>query len=214
MKKMGLFLMGLSMAFMVSATSFKEGKQYESLKEPVFGDQQQEVVEFFSFYCGHCYVFDKEFQVSQKIKEVVPKGAKIEQYHVEFLGRWGKALSEAWVIAKELEVADKIKPLLFEAVQTEKKLETKDAKAVEAIIGEIFAKVGVEKEKYETVKKGIQVELSLLKQKEMAEKLKVNGVPAVYVDGKYRIKSEGIDTTSKAAYAKEYAEVVGFLLDN
>ncbi|EGY28610.1 DSBA-like thioredoxin protein [Candidatus Regiella insecticola 5.15] len=211
MKKMGLFLMGLSMAFMVSATSFKEGKQYESLKEPVLGDQQR-VAEFFSFYCGHCYVFDKDLQVFQKIKEVVPEGVKIEQYHVEFLGTWGKELTKTWLIAQKLKVADKIKPLLFEAVQTEKKLETKDAKAVEAIIGEIFAKVG-KKAEYDEAKISFDVKSLLKQQEEMAEKLKVNGVPAVYVDGKYRIKSEGIDTTSKAAYAKEYAEVVKFLLN-
>lgn len=207
MKKMGLFLMGLSMEFMVSATSFKEGKQYESLKEPVFGEPR--VAEFFSFYCGHCYLFDKDLQVSQQIKKVIPEGVKIEQYHVEFLGTWGKELTEAWVIAKELKVADKIKPLLFEAVQTEKKLETKDAKAV---IGEIFAKVG-KKAEYDDAQESFDLKSLLKQQEEMAEKLKVNGVPAVYVDGKYRIKSEGIDTTSKAAYAKEYAEVVKFLLN-
>lgn len=210
MKKMGLFLMGLSMAFMVSATSFKEGKQYESLKELVFGEPR--VVEFFSFYCGHCYLFDKDLQVSQQIKKVIPEGVKIEQYHVEFLGTWGKELTEAWVIAKELKVADKIKPLLFESVQTEKKLETKDAKAVKAVIGEIFAKVG-KKAEYDDAQESFDLKSLLKQQEETAEKLKVNGVPAVYVDGKYRIKSEGIDTTSKAAYAKEYAEVVKFLLN-
>ncbi|MCX2956454.1 MAG: DsbA family protein, partial [Candidatus Regiella insecticola] len=109
-------------------------------------------------------------------------------YHVEFLGTWGKELTEAWVIAKELKVTDKIKPLLFEAVQTEKKLENKDAKAVKAVIGEIFAKVG-KKAEYDDAQESFYLKSLLKQQEKMAEKLKVNGVPAVYIDGKYRVKS-------------------------
>ncbi len=50
------------------------------------------------------------------------------------------------------------------------------------------------------------------KQERTVSDLKLQGVPAVFVKGKYMIKNENIDTSSKEAYAKEYAELVGFLL--
>lgn len=211
MKKMVLALIGVSMAFIVSASSFIEGKQYEYLNEPMFGSKK-EVIEFFSFYCRHCYVFDKKLQVSKKIKEVVPASIKIKQYHVKFLGTWGEELTKAWIIAEKLGVSDKMKPMLFEAVQTEKKLETKDAKVFEKIIGDIFEKLR-KKAEYKSAKKSFYIKSLLKQQEDISTMLKVNSVPTVYINGKYMIKGEGIHSSSKLTYAEKYAEVVRYLLN-
>lgn len=56
MKKFWLVLVGMVMAFSASAANFTEGTEFVELKSPV-ADQPQ-VLEFFSFYCPHCYQFE------------------------------------------------------------------------------------------------------------------------------------------------------------
>jgi len=53
MKKIFLALVGMVMAFSVSAAQFSDGAQYVTLDKTVANEPQ--VLEFFSFYCRHCY---------------------------------------------------------------------------------------------------------------------------------------------------------------
>ncbi|MBF3320904.1 protein disulfide oxidoreductase DsbA, partial [Leptospira borgpetersenii serovar Hardjo-bovis] len=62
MKKIWLALAGMVMAFSVSAADYSDGKQYNTLEKPVAGAPQ--VMEFFSFYCPHCYQFEEVLHVS------------------------------------------------------------------------------------------------------------------------------------------------------
>ena len=55
MKKLWLALIGFAMSFSVFANPVS-GKQYTELSTPV--TNQPDVVEFFSFYCPHCYQFE------------------------------------------------------------------------------------------------------------------------------------------------------------
>ena len=57
MKKIWLALAGMILAFSASAAQFTDGKQYITLEKPVAGEPQ--VLEFFSFYCPHCYQFEQ-----------------------------------------------------------------------------------------------------------------------------------------------------------
>ena len=53
MKKVWLALAGMILAFSASAAQITDGKQYITLDKPIAGEPQ--VLEFFSFYCPHCY---------------------------------------------------------------------------------------------------------------------------------------------------------------
>ena len=55
MKKVWLALAGMILAFSASAAQITDGKQYITLDKPIAGEPQ--VLEFFSFYCPHCYQF-------------------------------------------------------------------------------------------------------------------------------------------------------------
>ncbi len=57
MKKIWLALAGMVLAFSASAAQISDGKQYITLDKPVAGEPQ--VLEFFSFYCPHCYQFEE-----------------------------------------------------------------------------------------------------------------------------------------------------------
>ena len=62
MKKIWLALAGMILAFSATAAQFTDGKQYITLDKPVAGEPQ--VLEFFSFYCPHCYQFEEVLHVS------------------------------------------------------------------------------------------------------------------------------------------------------
>jgi thiol:disulfide interchange protein DsbA len=85
--------------------------------EFVFDGEKVEIIEFLSFYCGHCYDFEKTIPV---IKGNFPK--KIAWKVVPVY--WGKGSSkpgEAYLLAEEAGKGEQMKMALFEAFFVEKK---------------------------------------------------------------------------------------------
>lgn len=211
MKKIWLTFVSTVIALMVtavnvSAAQFSNGKEYQKLARPV--SSEPEVLEFFSFYCHHCYDFEQVFHVPQFVKAALPADTKITRYHVAFLGPLGEQLTRAWAVAMVLEIEDKIMPLMFEAVQKTKTVKTSGD------IRDIFIKAGVEGEKYDNTLNDMSVNILVLKQSKAAKALDVQGVPVMFVNGKYRVINEdpAMKTSSIEERAKRYAEIVKFLL--
>ncbi|EEQ03129.1 Thiol:disulfide interchange protein dsbA [Yersinia rohdei ATCC 43380] len=192
------------MAFSASAAQFTDGTQYQTLNKPVTGEPQ--VLEFFSFYCPHCYQFEEIYHVPQAVKKALPEGVKMTRYHVEFLGPLGKQLTQAWAVAMALGVEEKVTPLLFEGVQKTQTVQTPDD------IRNVFIKAGISGEDYDAALNSFVVKSLVVQQQKAAEDLQLRGVPAMFVNGKYMIKNDGMDTSSMDSYVKEYADVVKFLL--
>ncbi|CNI97363.1 protein disulfide isomerase I [Yersinia frederiksenii] len=204
MKNVWLALVGMVMAFSVSAAQFTDGTQYQTLNKPVTGEPQ--VLEFFSFYCPHCYQFEEIYHVPQTVKKALPEGVKMTRYHVEFLGPLGKELTQAWAVAMALGVEENVTPLMFEGVQKTQTVQTPDD------IRNVFIKAGVSGEDYDAALNSFVVKSLVVQQQKAAEDLQLRGVPAMFVNGKYMIKNDGIDTSSMDNYVKQYADVVKFLL--
>ncbi|MFE0817638.1 thiol:disulfide interchange protein DsbA [Serratia bockelmannii] len=192
MKKIWLALVGMVMAFSASAAQFSDGTQYVTLDKPVTGEPQ--VLEFFSFYCPHCYQFEQVYHVSENVKKALPAGTKMTKYHVEFLGPLGKQLTQAWAVAMALGVEDKVSPLMFEAVQKTQTVQTPDD------IRNVFVKAGVTAADYDAAWNSFVVKSLVVQQEKAAEDLQLRGVPAVFVNGKYMVKNDGLDTSSMDAY--------------
>ncbi|EKN6354542.1 thiol:disulfide interchange protein DsbA [Yersinia enterocolitica] len=204
MKNVWLALVGMVMAFSASAAQFTDGTQYQTLNKPVTGEPQ--VLEFFSFYCPHCYQFEEVYHVPQAVKKALPEGTKMTRYHVEFLGPLGKQLTQAWAVAMALGVEEKITPLMFEGVQKTQTVQTPDD------IRNVFIKAGVSGEDYDAALNSFVVKSLVVQQQKAAEDLELRGVPAMFVNGKYMIKNDGMDTSSMDTYVKQYTDVVKFLL--
>ena len=116
MKKIWFALMGLVLAFSASAAQFTEGKQYVSLPKPVAGEPQ--VMEFFSFFCPHCYQFERIYHVNDAVKKNLPADTKLVKYHVDFLGGdLGPVVTQAWAVAMALGVEDKVTVPIFDGIQ-------------------------------------------------------------------------------------------------
>ena len=200
MKKIWLALASMVLAFGVSAADISEGKQYTNLSKPVAGAPQ--VVEFFSFYCPHCYQFSEVYKVNSTVEKNVPENTKMARYHVDFLGPLGKEMTRAWAVAIALGAEDQVSPALFKGIQ-----ETQSIRSVDDI-RTTFINAGVKAEDYDAAINSFVVN-SLVSQQQNAE---INGVPAMVIDGKYKMKNDGISAKSPEEYAKAYSDVVNQLL--
>ncbi|MFP1763917.1 thiol:disulfide interchange protein DsbA [Lonsdalea quercina] len=204
MKKVWLTLIGVIMAFSASAADFSEGKQFVTLDKPA--TQEPQVLEFFSFYCPHCYQFSQVYHIPDAIQKALPAGTKMVKYHVDFLGPLGKNLTEAWAVAIALGVEDKISPLMFDAVQKTQTVQKPED------IRNVFISAGVKGEDYDSALNSFVVKSLVVQQEKAAADLQLRGVPSLFVNGKYMVKNDGLDTSSMDAYVQQYADVVKFLI--
>ncbi|MDV5227366.1 thiol:disulfide interchange protein DsbA [Providencia rettgeri] len=205
MKKIMLALIGIAMSFGAAAANYTEGKEYTDIKQPV--QNLPQVLEFFSFYCPHCYQFENVYKVPQTVEKNLPEGVKMERYHVDFLGPLGPNLTQAWAVAMVLKVEDKVTPVLFEGIQKTQSINTP------ADIRNAFVKAGVSGDEYDAALNSFVVKSLVAKQQNAAQDLKLRGVPAMFVDGKYQVRNNGIAVENAADYAKEFSNVVNYLIN-
>ncbi|MTH47033.1 thiol:disulfide interchange protein DsbA [Intestinirhabdus alba] len=206
MKKIWLALAGMILAFSASAAQIQDGKQYTTLETPLADGPQ--VLEFFSFYCPHCYQFEEVLHVSDSVKKKLPEGVKMTKYHVEFLGTLGKDMTQAWAVAMALGVEDKVTVPMFEAVQ-----KTQTIQSV-ADIRDVFIKAGVKAEEYDAAWNSFVVKSLVVQQEKAASELQLQGVPAMFVNGKYQLNPQGMDTNNGMdAFVQQYADTVKYLVN-
>ncbi|WP_297200722.1 thiol:disulfide interchange protein DsbA [uncultured Pluralibacter sp.] len=205
MKKIFLALAGMVLAFSASAMQIADGKQYTTLEKPVAGEPQ--VLEFFSFYCPHCYQFEQELHVSDAVKKKLPEGTKMTKYHVEFLGPLGKQLTQAWAVAIALGVENKVTAPMFDAVQKTQTVQTV------ADIRKVFVDAGVKGEDYDAAWNSFVVKSLVAQQEKAAADLQLQGVPSIFVNGKYQLNPQGMDTTSMDIFVQQYADTVRQLVE-
>lgn len=186
MKKILFVLITAATAMMslnTQAAELKEGEQYVTVAQNL--SAQPEVIEFFSFYCPHCYSFDTIYKIPQKIKASLPKDASFKQYHVDFLGSQGENLTRAWALAMALGEESKVKQALFESAQANTLRSMDD-------IRQKFIDNGITAEQFDGGINSFAVNALVKKQQNLANQFKVQGVPDFYVNGKYRVNSEGL----------------------
>ncbi|MBG6246323.1 thiol:disulfide interchange protein DsbA [Candidatus Symbiopectobacterium sp. 'North America'] len=205
MKSVFAALLGIMLAFGASVSDFFDGKQYVEVNKPV--PQLPQVLEFFSFYCPQCYQFAEVYHIPEAVSKVLPADTKITRYHVDFLGPLGKELTQTWSVAIALGVEDKVTPLMFDAVQKSQTLNTTDD------IRKVFVAAGVKAEDYDAALNSFVVKSLVAQQEKASADLQLRGVPAMFVNGKYMVKSDGLDTSSMDAYVKQYADIVKFLIE-
>lgn len=179
------------------------GKEYiEVRKAP---SAQKEVVEFFSFYCPHCYDFELSYKIPAQIKTKLPTDTKLVQYHVNFLGGQSENLTRAWALAMALGEEDKVKTALFEAARKDSLKSMDDIRAV-------FLANGITAEQFDNGINSFAVNGLVNKQVQLAEDFQIRGVPAFFVNGQYQLNLEGFaDASSTNDFVKRYIDAVVFL---
>ena len=102
--------------------------------EFAFDGKTVEIVEFLSFYCGHCFQFEKAIPV---IKGNFPKKIKWKTIPV-YWGKGSPKPGEAYLIAKEAGKGEQMKKAIFEAIF----IDRRDIGKIE-VLEDIGSKVGL-----------------------------------------------------------------------
>lgn len=82
-----------------------------------FDGKQVEIIEFFSFYCGHCYEFEQFIPI---IKGNFPKKTKWKQIPI-YWGKGSPKPGEAYLLAKDEGKGDEMKKAIFKAIFIDRK---------------------------------------------------------------------------------------------
>lgn len=169
----------------VFAADYQEGVHYTVINDGP-ATAKPEITEFFSFYCPHCYNFAKT--VVPKIIADKPDGVAFNQAHVDFIGKdMGVEMSRAFAVAHQLNVDDKIDNALFSAIHDKKQNFTNrdDIRA-------LFIANGVDGKTFDAAAESFMVKAQMAKMKRDTENAKLTGVPALVVNGKYRVETGSI----------------------
>ncbi|VFP87569.1 Thiol:disulfide interchange protein DsbA [Candidatus Erwinia haradaeae] len=207
MKNILLLLLVTMFTFHASASLLRNSQKYISLDQPV--TSMPHVLEFFSFYCPHCYEFEKEWCVNQTVQKNFPRHGKLIKYHIiNFGGDMGYALTRAWAIAMMMGVEEKAILPIFEGVLVNKSIVDRVS------LKKVFIQsTGIQAEQYDTAWNSQVIDALCEQQGRVARNINLKGVPTIIIHGKYMVNGDKLDTSSIATYVQQYADVVQFLLN-
>jgi thiol:disulfide interchange protein DsbA len=151
---------------------------YDRVPEQPFtyDGKQIQIIEFLSFYCGHCYNFERSIPI---IKGNFPKKIKWKTVPI-FWGKGSPKPGEAYLIALDEGKGEQMKKALFEAVFIEKqdigKMEVLESIGVKIGLGFDFSKKLRTGEKEKAAKEAV----------DMAGSYGINETPSLIIAGNIR----------------------------
>lgn len=209
MKKTILFLIEIFfLIFLQKNTPYSailEGNQYITLHEPIHNVPK--ILEFFSFYCPHCYQFEQIYHITANIEQNLPKNVNFSKYHVNVLGKLGIQLTHAWAVAIALGIEKKISPILFTAIQKTHSIHTVED------IRTLFIQSGISAKEYDITWNSVLVKSLIIDQEQAVKKFRLNEVPSIFVNGKYMIQHDKLDISSTNTYIQQFSELLNLLIN-
>ena len=204
---MVLFLILTAFSTSAYAAKYTEGKQYTQVSETA--SNKAEVREYFSFYCPHCFRFEP---FMESVKKNLPEGVSFERNHVDFLRAASPEiqgmLTKSVVVAEQLGMDKQLINAVFKYIHVQRAAITS-----EKDIRNIFVLNGADGEKFDKLMKSFSVNSKAKSMKKhqvtMSQKRAITGVPAVIVNGKYRINTQELD---KDNFEQDYQDLVAYLL--
>lgn len=170
----------LLVLFFFSTMLRAESKGYQEITppQPTQNPDKVEVIEFFWYGCPHCYSFEPTLAKWLKNK---PENVEFVRQPAAFSDLWGDH-AKAYFTAEALGVLDKVHDDFFDAIQNKKQaLRTEDQ------LAKFFVEHGVDENQFRNTYTSFLVDAKLRQAKAMAPRYGVTGVPAIIVNGKYKI---------------------------
>jgi len=176
-----IFVAALMPLQALSVELWKEGTHYK-----VIGDKasaKPEILEFFSYWCPHCYNFEP---LVAQIKQKKGKDVEFKKVQVNFMGFTGPNVqddaSRAMMIARALKKEDELNMAIFKHIHVQRSPVTglNDLKS-------IFVANGVDGEKFDKLAKSFGVNSMFTKNNKLVQQYRrhVSSVPNFVVNGKY-----------------------------
>lgn len=176
-KLIAVFMLLPSLAL---AADFIEGKDYLVVSQaPVQGNAKPAVIlEFFSYGCPWCYKIDVPFN---KWAKVLESNKQVTKVPVVFKPEWA-LYAKAYYTANTLALSDKLSPLLFKAIQDEKKpLNSKQAMI------DFFVAHGVDREIAKSAfENSPTIDMKVTEGMSLMAHYQINAIPAFVIHNKYK----------------------------
>jgi len=179
MKKLFSMLAVLLLSSTLHANSFNEGEHYEVIGDTASAKPQ--VMEFFSYFCPHCYNFEP---IAKQLKAQLPVDVPFKRSPVAFMGgAMGPELQKALALAEMLKVDDKVTPALFAMIhQMRKPPRNRDE------VKQVFVGLGVSAEDFDSNINSMPVLSAVAAYDSQREELDIRSVPAFVVNNRYLVK--------------------------
>jgi thiol:disulfide interchange protein DsbA len=180
-------LLLLSLALLLPLQACAQEKWREGTHYKVINDQateKKEVLEFFSFWCPHCFNFEP---IVKNMKTKLAEDVEFKKVHVNFMGFTSTTIQDdatkAMMVARELKKADELNEAIFKYIHESRSAITgiKDLK-------NIFVVNGVEPEEFDKMISsfGVKSRLNMNNKTIQEYKKYVSSVPNFIVNGKYQ----------------------------
>lgn len=166
---------------------WKEGTHYKIVAEKA--TDKREIMEFFSFWCPHCYNFEP---IVAQIKKEMDSDVEFKKIHVNFMRSAGPNVQDdatrAMLVGRTLKREAQIINAIFNHIHVQRKPITglDDMK-------NMLLTNGVDAAKFEKQAKGFGINSLLKRNNSMITKYQrhLSGVPNFIVNGKYQAILEG-----------------------
>lgn len=184
---------------------YQAGVHYEILnpaQPTTVAGNKVEVLEIFSYMCGHCDTFQPHVE---SWKKKMPAQAQLVYMPAIFNQQWELA-ARSFYTAKAFGVIDKTHQGTFDVIHHN----PKPAQSMDDLVNQLaamFAKnAGIKPDAYKSTLNSFAVNMDVERSKSQVPRYKVEGTPEVIVAGKYRITGK-----SANGYDKLF-DVVNFLV--
>jgi thiol:disulfide interchange protein DsbA len=191
---------GLAMFFAlgVAHAQPKAGVEYRELSTPQPTDTagKIEVIEFFWYGCPHCYTFEPLLESWVK---KLPKDTQFRRVPAIFNDEWAQG-ARAYYALEALGEVERLHKPLFDAVHQGTKLKVGN----EAALSEWLGKQGVDTKKFAAAYHSFSVEGKVKRAAQLTQAYKIEGVPAMAVNGTYVVNTDHITSFDQLLAIDDY----------
>jgi thiol:disulfide interchange protein DsbA len=180
-------LLLLSLALLLPLQACAQEKWREGTHYKIIADQaaeEKEVLEFFSFWCPHCFSFEP---IVKDIKSKLASDVAFKKVHVNFMGFASADIqndaTKAMMVARKLKKSDELNQAIFRYIH-----ESKSAITGITDLKNIFVANGVEAEEFDKMISSFGVDSMLKMNNKSIQQYRkhVSSVPNFIVNGKYQ----------------------------
>ena len=182
----GFMLLLACLPLAASAQAPAKSVPYQELNppQPTEAQGKVEVIEFFWYGCPHCYALEPF--INPWIQKL-PREVSFRRVPAIFNDQWGVA-GRVFYALEAINEEARVHSALFDAVHKEN-LRITDESAMAAWLG----KKGVDVEKYKAAYRSFGVETKLKRALQMTQSYRIDGVPALAVQGRYILSASMIN---------------------
>lgn len=167
-----------------AAPALQAGKDYQLVQPPGPSGQngQIEIIEFFSYACPHCDRFEPKLA---KWRSEQGKDVSFQRVPAVFQQGWDK-LGRLYYTLNAMGLSEKFDSKVFDAVHRDHiKLQDEGPR------NEWLAKQGVDVKRFNDMWNSFGIDTKMRQAQQTAERYRVEGVPQIIVDGRFKPTDNG-----------------------